>query len=73
MKPLFLLILNIIKASGLFFSYQDSTDPIAKTHFVAEGEVSFKSILFIPATAPSGMFNDYGGKKADAIKVKKAC
>jgi len=48
---------------------KDSTDPIAKTHFVAEGEVSFKSILFIPATAPSGMFNDYGGKKADAIKM----
>jgi len=48
---------------------KDSTDPLSKTHFVAEGEVSFKSILFIPSSAPSGMFNDYGSKKADTIKM----
>jgi len=50
---------------------KDSTDPMGKTHFAAEGEVSFKSILFIPAKAPSGMFDDYGNKKADTIKVKR--
>ena len=44
---------------------------MGKTHFAAEGEVSFKSILFIPAKAPSGMFDDYGNKKADTIKVKR--
>ncbi|XP_077868267.1 endoplasmin-like [Saccoglossus kowalevskii] len=43
-------------------------DPLAKTHFTAEGEVTFKSILYVPKTAPSGMFNDYG-KKTDFIKM----
>merc|ERR1711931_318856 len=47
----------------------DSSDPLAKTHFAAEGEVSFKSILFIPSSAPQGMFNDYGNKKTDSIKM----
>merc|ERR1711931_138471 len=47
----------------------DSSDPLAKTHFAAEGEVSFKSILFIPSSAPQGMFNDYGNKKTDSIKL----
>merc|ERR1712042_132050 len=31
---------------------KDSAKPLAKTHFVAEGEVTFKSILFVPETAP---------------------
>lgn len=48
---------------------KDSSDPMSKTHFVAEGEVSFKSILFIPSKAPTGMFNDYGNKKTDTIKM----
>lgn len=41
---------------------KDSAKPLAKTHFVAEGEVTFKSILFVPETAPSNIFNDYGTK-----------
>merc|ERR1712136_613815 len=48
---------------------KESTDPLSHTHFVAEGEVSFKSILFLPAKAPAGMFNDYGQKKTDTIKM----
>ncbi|CAK8698561.1 unnamed protein product [Clavelina lepadiformis] len=48
---------------------KEHTEPLAKTHFVAEGEVSFKSILFIPAGAPHGMFQDYGQKKTDFIKM----
>ncbi|XP_070559770.1 endoplasmin-like [Ptychodera flava] len=43
-------------------------DPLAKTHFTAEGEVTFKSILYVPKSAPTGMFQDYG-KKVDAIKM----
>lgn len=38
-------------------------------HFTAEGEVTFKSILFIPAAAPRGLFDEYGTKKNDFIKV----
>jgi len=41
---------------------KDAAKPLAKTHFVAEGEVTFKSILFVPETAPTNIFNDYGSK-----------
>ena len=47
---------------------KDKDDPMAKTHFTAEGEVTFKSILFIPKTGPSDMFQNYG-KKVDQIKL----
>jgi len=47
---------------------KDSDDPMAKTHFTAEGEVTFKSILFIPKTGPNDMFQNYG-KKIDQIKL----
>ena len=43
---------------------------MTKTHFNAEGEVSFKAILFVPNAAERDMFNDYGQKKTDHIKVK---
>ncbi|XP_038054130.1 endoplasmin-like [Patiria miniata] len=45
-----------------------SDEPLAKTHFTAEGEVTFKSILFVPPTAPPQMFADYG-KKFDHISL----
>lgn len=41
---------------------------MAKTHFTAEGEVTFKSVLFLPSKSPSDMFQNYG-KKVDAIKL----
>lgn len=47
---------------------KDKTDPLAKSHFVAEGEVTFKSLLFVPATQPAESFNKYGSKN-DNIKV----
>ena len=47
---------------------KDSSNPLAHTHFVAEGEVTFKSILFIPGTAPTDTFQNYG-KKMDQIKL----
>merc|ERR1712002_863851 len=33
------------------------------------GEVSFKAILFVPKAAERDMFNDYGQKKTDNIKM----
>lgn len=47
---------------------KDSTDPLAYTHFVAEGEVTFKSLLFIPTVQPSESFNKYG-TKSENIKL----
>lgn len=49
--------------------HQDSDDPLAHIHFTAEGEVTFKSILFVPTSAPRGLFDEYGSKKNDFIKV----
>ncbi|OCT87605.1 hypothetical protein XELAEV_18021302mg [Xenopus laevis] len=48
---------------------KESDDPMAHIHFTAEGEVTFKSILFIPSTAPRGLFDEYGSKKIDFIKL----
>jgi len=48
---------------------KDSTTPMTRTHFNAEGEVSFKAILFVPKAAERDMFNDYGQKKTDNIKM----
>ena len=47
---------------------KDTKDPLAKTHFVAEGEVTFKSLLFIPEVQPSESFNKYG-TRTDNIKL----
>ncbi|XP_029951335.1 endoplasmin [Salarias fasciatus] len=48
---------------------KDSDDPLAHIHFTAEGEVTFKSILFVPTSAPRGLFDEYGSKKNDYIKL----
>ncbi|XP_069829697.1 endoplasmin [Dendropsophus ebraccatus] len=48
---------------------KESDEPMAYIHFTAEGEVTFKSILFIPSTAPRGLFDEYGSKKSDFIKL----
>jgi len=47
----------------------DSQDPLGKIHFTAEGEVTFKSILFVPKAAPSGMYSDYGKGTKSEIKM----
>lgn len=38
-------------------------------HFTAEGEATFRSILFIPATAPPGFFNNYGKDSQESLKM----
>lgn len=47
---------------------KDTTEPLTYTHFVAEGEVTFKSLLFVPKAQPSESFNKYGSK-SDNIKL----
>jgi len=47
---------------------KDSRDYLAYTHFSAEGEVSFKSILFMPKSAPTDIFQNYN-KATDSIKM----
>jgi len=43
---------------------KDQEDPLAHIHFNAEGEVEFKSILFVPKNAPSDLFDNYYSKSA---------
>jgi len=47
---------------------KNSDDPLAHVHFSAEGEVTFRSILFVPKSAPHDLYQDYG-KKVDNIKM----
>ncbi|GJQ71495.1 hypothetical protein Trydic_g11212 [Trypoxylus dichotomus] len=47
---------------------KDSSEPLTKVHFVAEGEVTFKALLFVPKVQPSESFNRYG-TKTDNIKL----
>ena len=47
---------------------KDPEDPLAYTHFRAEGEIDFKSILYIPGSAPFDLFENYYGKSS-ALKL----
>merc|ERR1719153_1179832 len=47
---------------------KDKNGPMTQTHFIAEGEVTFKSLLFVPNNQPSEQFNKYG-QAAENIKM----
>jgi len=42
---------------------KDFGEPLTHTHFSAEGEVEFKSILYIPKEAPYDLYQDYYKKQ----------
>ncbi|KYN03881.1 Endoplasmin [Cyphomyrmex costatus] len=71
-KPIWTLKPNEVDEKEYIEFYKtltkDNQEPLAKTHFVAEGEVTFKSVLFIPKVQPSDSFNRYG-TKSDNIKL----
>ena len=43
---------------------KDYSDPLAWAHFKAEGDIEFKSILFIPSRAPHDFLNTYYQRSA---------
>ncbi|KAG7299969.1 hypothetical protein JYU34_017001 [Plutella xylostella] len=47
---------------------KDTAPPLAKAHFVAEGEVTFRAVLFVPRAQPADSFNRYGSH-TDHIKL----
>jgi heat shock protein beta len=47
---------------------KDNEAPLDSTHFVAEGEVTFKSILFIPRKASTDLYQNYN-KKQETVKM----
>jgi hypothetical protein len=48
-------------------------DPIAWSHFDAEGEISFKSLIYIPATTPPQVNDLSKIKSAVKLFVRKVC
>ena len=44
---------------------KSDSEPMAHSHFRAEGDVEFKSILFIPPTAPTDLYDNYHSRSAD--------
>lgn len=47
---------------------KDHQDPLTHSHFSAEGEIDFKSILYIPQNAPYNLYENYYGKSS-ALKL----
>lgn len=47
---------------------KDTEDPLAYAHFTAEGDIEFKSILFIPQGKGGDQFDSYYGKSS-ALKL----
>lgn len=47
---------------------KDVTDPLTWIHFTAEGEVEFRSILYIPTTAPGDLYGE-----AALLNPRPAC
>lgn len=43
----------------------DKTKPLTWIHFQAEGEIEFKSILFVPGQAPHDLYTRFENKNAD--------
>merc|ERR1719375_785427 len=44
---------------------KDYLDPLAYTHFNAEGEIEFKSVLFLPKKAPFDQMDNYWTKRSE--------
>lgn len=55
--------------SGNFGGMQgDTSEPLAHAHFKAEGDVEFRSVLFIPARAAWDFYDNYYNRKP-AVKL----
>ena len=48
---------------------KDTNGPLTHTHFVAEGEVTFKSLLFVPVNQKTEDFQKYGTHEYQNIKL----
>merc|ERR1711904_428952 len=44
---------------------KDYLDPLAYTHFNAEGEIEFKSVLYLPKKAPFDQMDNYWTKRSE--------
>jgi heat shock protein beta len=56
---------------SLAFTSMDFNDPLARSHFTAEGNVEFTALLFAPAKAPQNMFDPNEQKSKIKLYVKR--
>lgn len=48
---------------------KEGSDPLMKIHFIAEGEVEFKSLLYIPSTPPNNLFDASSPDSHKGVKL----
>jgi HSP90 family molecular chaperone len=48
---------------------QDYADALTWSHFKAEGDVEFKSIMYIPGTAPYDFYDKYYERSSKGLKL----
>ena len=48
---------------------KESTDPLARIHFTAEGEPTFRSIMFVPDKLPAAFYSDTRKSMGNRIKM----
>ncbi|KAH7721870.1 Heat shock protein Hsp90 [Aphelenchoides avenae] len=72
MKPIWMRKTSEVSAEEYDEFYKsvtkDNEKPLAHVHFTAEGEVSFKAVLFVPQRLPNDAFQNYG-KTHENIKL----
>lgn len=61
----------ILSSKGPLSVLQDFGDekPLAWTHFVAEGDVEFKAVLFVPPKAPHDLYESYYNTNKSNLKL----
>nr|WEL12804.1 heat shock protein 90 B [Halisarca dujardinii] len=48
---------------------RESEEPLARVHFKAEGEVTFKAILFVPKKAPNDLYTSFSNRIRENMKL----